>query len=77
MLSVVVTVRPSGCRCTSPTSKSSKKRPCQPSLAVIQLSFPSKSFPLSESPTNSKPPLTAPTPGAGEQKRYILGKKTA
>src|ERR671918_2252197 len=37
MLSVVVTVRPRGCSYTSPTSKSSKKRPRQPSLTAIPL----------------------------------------
>src|SRR5918998_6893487 len=39
MLSVVVTVRPSGCWYTSPTSKSSKNRPLQPSFSAMRLPF--------------------------------------
>src|SRR5437763_10082950 len=36
MLSVVVTVLPSGCWYTSPVSKSSKYRPCQPCFVVMR-----------------------------------------
>src|ERR687893_2371800 len=39
MLSVVVTVLPRGCRYTSPTSKSSKNRPLQPSFTAMRLPF--------------------------------------
>ncbi len=40
-LSVVVTVRPKGCSYTSPTSKSSKNLPRQPSFTAIRISSPS------------------------------------
>src|SRR3712207_4450029 len=39
MLSVVVTVLPRGCRYTSPTSKSSKNRPFQPSFTAMRIPF--------------------------------------
>src|ERR671916_266197 len=39
MLSVVVTVLPRGCWYTSPTSKSSKNRPFQPSFTAMRIPF--------------------------------------
>lgn len=48
MLSVSVIVRPRGCKYTSPSTKSSKKRPCHPSCVVI------RTFPLLDAVSTNK-----------------------